>query len=103
MNVGELRNAIENLPNDMPVFFRRVAPVAGNIEKAGSANKDTFSSFGVVQDCLIIEPITDDEDGEAQQTRVPDVCPVCGGDGFQSSGVRGQRQCAACDGTGQRG
>lgn len=79
MNVGELRNAIENLPNDMPVFFRRVAPVAGNIETAGSANKDTFSSFGVVQDCLIIEPITDDEDGEAQQTRVPDVCPADGG------------------------
>ena len=67
MNVGELRNAIENLPNDMPVFFRRVAPVAGNIETAGSANKDTFSSFGVVQDCLIIEPITDDEDGEVQR------------------------------------
>jgi len=82
MNVGELRNAIENLPNDMPVFFRRVAPVAGNIETAGSANKDTFSSFGVVQDCLIIEPITDDEDGEAQQTLALDAassaCPKCG-------------------------
>ncbi len=87
MNVGELRNVIENLPNDMPVFFRRVAPVAGNIETAGSANKDTFSSFGVVQDCLIIEPITDDKDGEAQQARaldkvpvrIGDACPTCGG------------------------
>ena len=87
MNVGDLRKAIDNLPDDMLVFFRRVAPVAGNIEMAGSANKDLYYSFGVAHDCLIIEPITDDEDGEAQQTRaldkvpvrIGDPCPTCGG------------------------
>ena len=101
MNVGELRNAIENLPNDMPVFFRRVAPVAGNIETAGSANKDTFSSFGVVQDCLIIEPITDDEDGEAQQSRALDICPRCKGAGRYADYI-GLRVCSLCGGTGKR-
>jgi hypothetical protein len=30
-----------------------------------------------------------------------DICPVCGGDGVQVSGVRGARPCVACDGTGQ--
>lgn len=29
------------------------------------------------------------------------LCPVCGGDGYQNSGVRGKRPCVACDGTGQ--
>ncbi len=61
MNVGDLRKAIENISDDIPVFFRRVAPITGNIEMAGSVNKDTFSSFGIVEDCLIIEPMVDDE------------------------------------------
>ena len=64
MNVGELRKAIENIPDDTPVFFRRIAPIAGNIEMAGSANIDTFSSFGVIQDCIIIEPVADEEEAK---------------------------------------
>jgi hypothetical protein len=37
-----------------------------------------------------------------EQRMQSDVCPVCGGDGIQNSGVRGQRPCIACDGTGKR-
>jgi hypothetical protein len=62
MNVGDLRKSIENLPDDMLVFFRRVAPIAGNIELSGAANKDTYYSFGVAHDCLIIEQVPDEDD-----------------------------------------
>lgn len=39
----------------------------------------------------------------AQQAGVIAVCPVCGGDGIQDSGVRGKRTCVVCGGTGQGG
>ena len=38
----------------------------------------------------------------AEQGVQSDVCPVCGGDGIQVSGVRGPRPCIPCDGTGKR-
>ena len=41
-------------------------------------------------------------DPRAQQNVQSDVCPVCGGDGVQNSGVRGPRPCIPCDGTGKR-
>lgn len=37
----------------------------------------------------------------AEQRMQSDICPVCGGDGIQDSGVRGKRPCVACDGTGK--
>jgi len=64
MSVKDLRDAIKDLPGDLPVYFRRVAPITGNIEEAGSAHLDTFSSFGVVDQCLIIEPMKDDAEDE---------------------------------------
>ena len=39
--------------------------------------------------------------GATQQHMQSDICPVCGGDGYQDSGVRGKRPCVACDGTGK--
>lgn len=64
MTVSDLLNAIKDLPGDLPVFFRRVAPVAGNIEEAGFANLDKFASFGVTFPCVIIEPMKDEPEVE---------------------------------------
>lgn len=59
MNVKELRQAISDLPEDMEVMFRRIAPFCGNVESAGSAKVSTYGFFGESIPCVIIEPITD--------------------------------------------
>lgn len=67
LTVKKLKHQIENMPDDMPVFFRRVAPICGNIEEANAAILSEYSFFGHVSPCIIIEPFvaTEDEaDGE---------------------------------------
>lgn len=61
LTVKQLKEAIESLPDDLPVFFRRIAPLCGNIESAGDAKLDEYAFFGMTAPCLIIEPIGDDE------------------------------------------
>lgn len=64
---GQLKQIVNDksdVPDDTPIFFRRVAPLCGNIEEAGAVVVDTYSSFGVVSTCIIIEPIKDDEDDD---------------------------------------
>ena len=61
LTVGKLKKTIENIPDNLPVFFRRMAPITGNIEEASAAILSDYSSFGKVSPCLIIEPF-DDED-----------------------------------------
>lgn len=60
LTVKQLKEKIESLPDDLPIFFRRVAPICGNIESAGGANLDEYSFFGIVEPCLIIEPMRDE-------------------------------------------
>lgn len=55
MTVAELRRELAELPDDLPVFFRAVAPVCGNIREAVSARRDTHGVFGKVLPCVIIE------------------------------------------------
>lgn len=64
MNIKQLKAAIANMPDEWDVYFRRVAPICGNIEYAGSINADKMSSFGVVHDCAIIEPMRDSDESE---------------------------------------
>lgn len=64
LTVRQLKDAIESMPDDLPVFFRRIAPICGNIESAGKASLDEYSSFGIVERCLIIEPISNNLDTE---------------------------------------
>ena len=61
LTVKDLKEAIAELDDKMPVFFRRVAPICGNIEGAYAANLDEYSFFGEVEKCLIIEPSKSDE------------------------------------------
>ena len=79
MTVKDLRESIDGLPNDLPVFFRRISPVAGNIEQAGAANLSKFSSFGVIDQCLIIEPMSDVADKEQEGGQSPPYCTFCNG------------------------
>lgn len=63
LTVGRLKKQIAEMPDDLPVFFRRVAPTFGNIEEASGAIFSQYSSFGVVSPCVIIEPFVDTPDG----------------------------------------
>jgi hypothetical protein len=56
LTVGSLKTIIKDLPDDYLIFFRRVAPIAGNIESAYHAEVSTYGSFGVALHCVIIEP-----------------------------------------------
>lgn len=62
LTVKKLKEQIESMPDDMPVFFRRIAPLCGNIELAGIAKLDEYAFFGMVEPCVIIEPLSDDDD-----------------------------------------
>lgn len=59
LTVGALKQQLEELDDKLPVFFRRVAPVAGNIEGAYTVESSEFSFFGVRIPCIIIEPAKD--------------------------------------------
>lgn len=60
MTVADLRAAMTGVPDDTPVYFRRIAPICGNIEAAGAAALDEASAFGSVFPCIIIEPMQDE-------------------------------------------
>jgi len=62
LTVKKLKSQIENLPDDMLVFFRRVAPCCGTIEEASAAISSQFYAFGNVYPCLIIEPFEAEHD-----------------------------------------
>ena len=62
MTIAQLKKAIVDMPDDWPVYFRRVAPLCGNIEEAGTVNADKYAFFGGLYDCAIIEPCRDDEE-----------------------------------------
>lgn len=57
MTAGDLREALSGVPSDLPIFFRRIAPICGNIEGAGRIKKDKYGFFGLSLPCLIIEPM----------------------------------------------
>ena len=62
MTVKQLRDALAGMSDDLPVFFRRVAPICGNIEEAGSARVDRFGFFGQSLPCVIVDPMHDEDD-----------------------------------------
>lgn len=59
LTVGDLKRALENIPDEHPVYFRRVAPICGNIEEAGSAELSEYAFFGQLYPCVIVEPMKD--------------------------------------------
>ena len=56
MNVKQLRENIEGLPDDMDVFIRCHSNPCGNISGAEKINKDSYGFFGEKIPCVIIEP-----------------------------------------------
>lgn len=63
LTVKELKKQIANLPDDMEVYFRRVAPLCGNVEAAYSAELSEVAFFGKSYPCLILEPCKSDDEG----------------------------------------
>ncbi len=64
MTIGDIKEAIKDLDDDLPVFFRRVPPVCGNIEELGQVVQDSYGFFGKSIPCVILEPMKEDEDEE---------------------------------------
>ena len=62
MTVKQLRDALAGMSDELPVFFRRVAPICGNVEEAGSVRVDRFGFFGQSLPCVIVEPMRDEDD-----------------------------------------
>jgi hypothetical protein len=62
LTIGRLKKQIAEIPDDLPVFFRRIAPICGNIEEASGAVLSQYSSWGNLNPCIIIEPFVDTPD-----------------------------------------
>ena len=60
LTVFMLKKQLENMDDDLPIFFRRVSPICGNIEEANAAVLSQYASFGFVNPCVIIEPFTEE-------------------------------------------
>lgn len=75
MTGSQLMETLESIKGyeDLPVFFRKVVPIFGNISEIGKIHKDTYGSFGLSLPCIIIEPMFD-EGGTSSETlvNVPD-------------------------------
>lgn len=56
LTVEELINQLQAFDKKLPVYFRRISPITGNIEEACSAELSNVGSFGIVEPCVIIEP-----------------------------------------------
>lgn len=59
LTVGDLKKALANIPDEHPVYFRRVALICGNIEEAGSVVLSEYGFFGRLFPCVIVEPMQD--------------------------------------------
>ena len=66
LTVGDIRKLIDGVPDTHPAFFRRVAPICGNIEEVGKVSMSTYSTFGIVKPCVIFEPMSDEDEDDAQ-------------------------------------
>lgn len=62
MKIKDIKEAIKNLDNNLEVFIRCTYNPCGNIIEAGKFNKSTYGFFGKSIDCIIIEPIGDEDD-----------------------------------------
>jgi len=60
MTVKDLKFAIADLDDKLEVFFRRVAPLTGNIEEAFSVELSEYAFFGQTVPCVILEPAKDE-------------------------------------------
>lgn len=62
MNVKDLKAQIAELPDEMEVLFRRIAPITGNVEYAGRAVRSEYGFFGKSIPCVIIESMSDEDE-----------------------------------------
>lgn len=74
MTVKDIRKALDGLDDELEIYFRRVAPLCGNIEGAYHLSKSHMSFFGQSFPCLIIEPASPYR-GERDDDAEPLVAP----------------------------
>jgi len=74
LSVGELKTILKELPDELPVYFRRISPIGGNIEEAYHVEPSTYACFGQALPCLIIEPASA-EYNEGYEAEPSAQCP----------------------------
>ncbi len=67
LTVKQVRDALAEMDGTLPLFFRRVSSICGNIEEAGSIRLDTYGSWGKSLPCVIIEPMQNEEENEGNE------------------------------------
>ena len=53
--VADLKKCIQNLDDDTEVFVANSHNFCGNISELAEVREDTYSSFGIVSKCLILD------------------------------------------------
>ncbi len=54
MNVKRLKELLENKPDNMEIFIRNSVNPCGNIQELRQVETSTYSSFGVISPCIIL-------------------------------------------------
>ncbi|ASN70277.1 hypothetical protein 10S9_23 [uncultured Caudovirales phage] len=53
--VGDLKEFLESLNEETEVFVSNTFNLVGNISELAEARLDTYSSFGIVSPCVILD------------------------------------------------
>lgn len=57
LRVGDIKKALENVPDNMPVFVHNTVNPCGNVSELGKIEEDVYSSFGEINSCLILKSV----------------------------------------------
>lgn len=57
LKVGDIKKALENMPDDMEVYIHNTINPCGNISELGKIQEDVYASFGKTYPCLILKSI----------------------------------------------
>lgn len=62
MTVKELKKLLSDKPDDLEIFFKPNGFALGNIHEFNSAYMSTYSTFGIILPCLLLEDIADEKE-----------------------------------------
>jgi len=68
MTVKELREALDNFPDDMEVLTKKTE-ILGNVAYVNSVKEDSYGFFGADVPCVLLTDEFDEEDEEEWQEK----------------------------------
>ncbi len=61
MTVKELKKLLADKPDEIEIFFKPSGFALGNIHEFNSAYMSTYSTFGIILPCLLLEDVGEKE------------------------------------------